>query len=126
MQELFIIRGLPGSGKSTLAKLFFERYNFNHFEADMFFMQDGKHIYDTNKIKEAHTWCQEQVEMALAMGQNVVVSNTFVKLIEMQPYKELAKKYMARLSILECNGEYGSIHNVPQEIIEKMKENWEI
>jgi predicted kinase len=125
MQYLYIIRGLPGSGKSTLAKILAEKYNFNHLEADMFFMQDGKYIFDRNKLKEAHKWCQEQVEEYLSMGHNVVVSNTFVKLWEIEPYNELAKKYLAEINIIECNGQYQSIHNIPEETIKKMRENWQ-
>jgi predicted kinase len=119
MQYLYIIRGLPGSGKSTLAKTLAEKYNFNHFEADMFFMQNGEYTFDRNKLKEAHKWCQEQVEEYLFMGHNVVVSNTFVKLWEIEPYEKLAKKYFAEINIIECNGQYQSIHNIPEETIKK-------
>lgn len=82
--KLTLIRGLPGSGKSTLAKTL----DAQHFEADMYFINEkGEYCYNGDKIGEAHEWCQQQVEKALAANQDVVVANTFVRLWEMKAYK---------------------------------------
>lgn len=122
---LTIIRGIPGSGKTTLALQMNTDQSKVHVEADMFFMEDGVYVYDANRIKKAHQWCFEQTEKALQEGKNVIVSNTFVKRWEVDPYLELAKKHNAPSEILVCEGNYKSIHNVPEEVIQRMKNSWE-
>ena len=122
MSHLILIRGLPGSGKSTLAKKLIPIINANHFEADMFFINfEGKYIYDASRIREAHNWCFNKTRDALAMGQNVIVSNTFVRRWEMVPYLNLRPDAV----ILECSGNYQNVHGVPEEVIARMKQNWE-
>ena len=121
MKTLYIVRGIPGSGKSTFAK----SLGGTHFEADMFFMKDGEYKYDMFKIKEAHKWCQEQTDRVLAEGEMVVVSNTFTTKKELKPYFELAKKYNIIPTVILCQNNFGSIHNVPEETIEKMKQRFQ-
>lgn len=124
-QKLIIIRGLPGSGKSTLAKEYAEQ-GFSHYEADMFFINnDGEYVFDAGKLKKAHEWCYDNVSNDLFFGESVVVSNTFVKKWEFKRYIEFAKKFNIEVEILTCSGNYGSIHDVPIETIDKMKNNWE-
>ena len=117
MSSLTLIRGLPGSGKSTMA----QSMGITHFEADMFFMKDGQYQFNHTKIKEAHEWCQNQTKKALNRGEQVVVSNTFVKKWEMQPYYDMCHD----VSIITLTGNYGNIHGVPEEVIERMRSNWE-
>lgn len=119
---LKIIRGLPGSGKSTLAKTF----KMPHYEADMFFMEDGEYKFDYGKIKQAHQWCQDQVRKHLSEGQSVVVSNTFVKEWEMQPYIDMANEFGHEIEIITTKGNWPNVHGVPQEVIDRMRENWEV
>ena len=123
MSNLYIIRGLPGSGKSTLAKkMIAGGLADEHYEADMAFMdKEGNYNFNPNKLGFAHRWCLNEVHAALLDGKNVVVSNTFVTKKEMRPYTILGFPY----HILECTENYGSIHNVPQETIERMKAKWE-
>jgi len=83
--ELVLIRGLPGSGKSTMA-LVLAQVGYVHYEADMYFMQDGQYQYDSRQVRQAHQWCREQTLRALQAGKRVVVSNTFTRLQEMEPY----------------------------------------
>jgi len=122
MAKLTLIRGLPGSGKSTLAK----RYSAHHFEADMYFVNAaGEHCFDASQLESAHRWCQQQTENALRKGEDVVVSNTFVRRWEIKPYFEMAKKLAAQFEIVECKGNYGSVHNVDQSVIDKMRTRWQ-
>lgn len=120
--KLTIIRGLPGSGKSTLAR----GLGILHYEADMFFIRpDGKYKFNPGLIKQAHEWCQNSVRCALYARRDVVVSNTFTTHKEMQPYIEFAKKCDAPLKVYRMIGNYGSIHNVPEETIERMRNRFE-
>lgn len=119
---LTLIRGLPGSGKSTLAKTL----DAVHLEADMYFVNsDGVYEYQAESISEAHQWCQKQTEYWLKQGENVVVSNTFVKQWEMSVYKKLAKKHRAKLKIVVCREQYENIHGVDNETVERMRRDWQ-
>lgn len=126
MRTITLVRGLPGSGKSTFAKLL-ANARCVHLEADMFFeLGDCGYQFDASKLKDAHAWCQHQVELAMADADDVVVSNTFVKRWEMQAYINLAMKYGYRVIEVTVNGNHGSIHNVPEATIERMRLSWEV
>ena len=118
--QLILIRGLPGSGKSTRARgLAF--FGFEHFEADMFFERDGVYRYDSSRIRDAHAWCQKMARQALASGKRAVVSNTFTRLQEMEPYRNMAE----RVRVVEVRGNWGNLHGVPPATVQKMAERWE-
>jgi predicted kinase len=125
-QTPYLIRGLPGSGKSTLAK---SLAPYHTYEADDYFTDcNGKYNYDASKIGEAHKDCQENVkyDMTIANAEVICVSNTFSKRWELQPYIKLAQEFGYRITEITLTGDtYGNIHNVPEEVIERMKARWE-
>lgn len=125
MRKLCLIRGLPGSGKSTLAAKMQKSEDYQHFETDMYFMEYGEYLFDATRLADTHQWCQERVDFALESGWDVVVSNTFSQIWEMKPYFIMALKYDAELIVKHCVGNYGSVHNVPNMVIERMKSRWE-
>lgn len=121
---LYIVRGLPGSGKSAFAKCIAPV----HFEADMFFMNDGEYKFDFDKIKEAHRWCQESTRDAMASGSpKVAVSNTFTQEWEMKPYYEMAEKYgYVVFSVIVENRHGGkNVHGVPETTLDNMRKRFE-
>ncbi len=122
MTKLVLIRGLPGSGKSTLAQTYI---GFDHYEADMWFMRDGVYSFSPAHIKEAHEWCQERTRLALTASRSVVVSNTFIKKWEMKYYIELAQVLAVPYEIVIATGNYKSIHDVPIEVVERMRRSFE-
>jgi len=118
MKKLLLIRGLPGSGKSTMAM---QMANYIHFEADMFFMRNGKYCFDASKIQDAHRWCRDKTLQALKAGKNVVVANTFTCKWEMKPYLDMGFD----TQIIDANGSWPNIHGVPHEAMVRMKKCWE-
>lgn len=120
--SITLIRGLPGSGKSTLAKKFVRAgTHCIHIEADMFHMKNGVYQFNPSRIKEAHQWCQDTARIFHEQGYHVYVSNTFTQHWEMKPYKDMD----ITLEVIVCDGNYKNTHNVPDEVIQKMKQRWE-
>lgn len=119
-----MIRGLPGSGKSTMARRDFGSHV--HCEADAYFVgADGVYRYNPKRIRDAHEWCQRKADEALRNGRNVVVSNTFTRLWEMDAYKEIAKRHGAEVRVIVARGSYGNIHGVPDDVVARMADRWE-
>jgi len=130
MNELFLLRGLPGSGKSTLAK----SLGGFHVEADMYFINDGEYKFDGSKIKDAHEWCQNEVNTAMILNhttgvnKRIVVSNTFTQEWEMKSYTDLAESYDYRVYSLIVENRHGGVneHGVPKDKLEQMKNRFEV
>lgn len=123
---LILVRGLPNSGKTTFVKMTLK--GMLHLEADMFFSKDGQYCFDGNKLKVAHNLCQTFAKIALEHGADVVVSNTFTTLKEMEPYLEEAKNKNITVKVYRMTERIkGSVneHNVPVEVIEKMEARFE-
>ncbi len=121
--KLILVRGLPGSGKSTLAKKLAEMSGL-HFEADMYFMKDGKYEFDISKLAEAHAWCQRETRHWLNEGATVTVSNTFTTIKELRPYFDIAKEFSIVPNVVLAQANFGSVHDVPIETLERMKQRF--
>jgi predicted kinase len=130
MKSLFLLRGLPGSGKSTLAKQLVGDKDYCHKEADMYFVdRDGNYKFDPTKIKDAHAWCQGEIEFLMSYGHvTVVVSNTFTQEWEMAAYYELAAKYGYTVFSLIVENRHGgeNEHGVPADKLQAMKDRFEV
>lgn len=118
--SLVLIRGVPGSGKSTLAGEL-TSLGYRHFEADDFFMVDGRYRYDASRIRQAHEWCRQQTLSALRSGHRVVVANTFTRLCELRPYAQMSDDVL----VLWARGRWPNVHHVPAEVVDRMDARWE-
>ena len=124
MTTLTLIRGLPGSGKTSLADELIDAYT-RGIEADSYFYDHyGNYVFDETKLRAAHEWCQHQTREMLKDGYNVLVSNTFTTLREMKEYYLMAKELGATLNVITCQGQFGNLHNVPQETLDKMEKRF--
>jgi uridine kinase len=125
MTKLILVRGLPGSGKSTLAKqIVGTKDDWVHIETDKFWKEDYSD-FTFSKLKQAHQWCQAHTFNYLLDTINVVVSNTFTQRWEMESYFDMATKLGINPQIITCYGNFGSVHNVPEDVIIKMKNRFE-
>ena len=121
---LILVRGLPGSGKSTLATKLARGFGHVHLEADQFFMRDGVYEFRVEDLGAAHMWCQNETRRLLEAGMTAVVSNTFTTLKELRPYFDIAAEFGIVPQVIVCQNQYGSIHNVPAETLQRMRQRW--
>ena len=123
MKTLYIVRGLPGSGKSSLAKNITELV----YSADDFFTnKKGEYNFNAKLLGKAHEWCWGKVRDAMFIGANAVaVANTFTQAWEAEKYYQIAEEYGYSVFVIECQNDFGNVHDVPQESIDAMKERWE-
>lgn len=113
MSKLYILRGIPGSGKSTYGKKIVDNaidagLSAIKFEADDFFMKNGKYNWNPKLIGMAHKWCQNSVRKAL----DAYDVNTYVK---------IANDAHADFEVVAIHGNHQNVHNVPEETLEKMR-----
>ena len=125
MQKMIIVRGIPGSGKSTLARILAKAHGALHVETDMLRFVDGKYHYDPAETQGLRAQCVANTELAITQGESIVVSNLFILLSDLEPYTALAEKYGMKVQIIECHGEFGNIHGVPVDVVDKMREFFE-
>jgi predicted kinase len=131
---LTLVRGLPGSGKSTFANTITNE--FSVCEADKFFYdKEGNYNFDATKLRIAHEWCKNQVEIRMKDNQlneqfypEIVVSNTFTQEWEMEAYYKLAERYGYKVFsiIVENRHEGVNQHGVPDDKLQQMRERFEI
>lgn len=124
--NMILIRGLPGSGKTTLANNLLDVYKYGvSIEADHYFENEaGEYIFNKDALREAHAYCQRRAAEELTAGNTVIVSNTFTTIRELQPYFDIAKAAGIVPTVLVCQNDWGSIHNVPAETMAAMKKRF--
>ena len=135
MKTLYLTRGLPGSGKSTFARLIWNEYAV--LEADQYFVdkETGEYKFDGSKIKDAHAWCQNEVEIRMRDNQlnpqyypEIAVSNTFTQEWEMKPYYDMAERHGYKVFSIIVENRHGgkNEHGVPDDKIELMRNRFEV
>lgn len=119
LPRLVLIRGLPGTGKTTRA-MGYVNDGYKHFEADQFFMVDGRYCFDAKNLPEAHASCLKQTKEALEAGELVCVANVFATVEDIKPYTELGADYQ----IVEATYRGQSIHELPAVVMQAMEARW--
>ena len=122
--SLTLIRGVSGSGKTTLARKLQGAYgaSYSIIEADQYFTHaDGTYNFDASKLMEAHAHCLQRTKDLLAMGQDVIVSNTFTRKWEMAEYLKLCPN----AQIIICQGRFENTHGVPPDAVARQLARFE-
>lgn len=135
--KMYLIRGLPGSGKSYLAEnLMAEELRWEDeetdvepadrvLEADQFFTKNGVYAFDPEKLKEGHADCLKRAIQLMTEGKVLAVANTFSQGWEMEPYLREAERYGYEVVVLTMQNDFGSVHGVPPEAVQRMRNRWE-
>lgn len=129
MKTIVNLRGISGSGKSSLAKLIAENKNAVICEADDYFTVNGEYKFDATKLGFAHAQCQNKViESIKNQVDLIIVSNTSSTEKEVNVYKNLAEQHNYRFISIIVENRHGnqSVHNVPDNVIENMKNRFAI
>ena len=122
--DLVVIRGLPGSGKSTKARNDFPHHL--HYEPDHLFCDTrGLYCHEHQLWGAACDFVLKMTDVALARGENVVVSDVFPKLASLRPYREVAAAHGASFRCITCDDSFGSVHSIPVFVLKKMRNEFE-
>lgn len=120
----YIFRGPPGSGKTTHA----HRMSSFVVEPDMFrYNAEMKYVFDSERNREV----VKKADDLLTYGMRhlkmptVAIAATHVKMEHVRKYVAMAKKYGYSVSVVECYGNYGSLHDVPDAVVAKMMKDFE-
>lgn len=141
-QTLYIMQGVPGSGKSTLAKMLMLGHDYGNNIAicstDAYHHEDNggksRYVFKLERSKEYHALNQHDCRYQLEQGRSVIVDNTNIRRWEARPYVEMAVTrnipiiFIRVTSQILTEGRYGnfkSIHEVPEEKIQYMRDNME-
>lgn len=136
--NLIFVRGAPGSGKTTVAnKLQDLKFATHVFETDEFWIRpNGFYDFNFKLLSAAHEWNHLRVSSCLFGNFHDVVpviSNTSIPVKSMKDYimtgLEMQNIYnpgnKLNVTVIECHENYGSVHNVPEETVAKMRANFQ-
>lgn len=138
---LYIVRGPCGTGKSTIANHLSEQFMFSRshdeiesppvIEADNFW--GPNYAFNKDFLGDAHKWCQLEVKREMiARTECIIVSNTSIKIRDVQVYADLARQFDYRFEIIRTPGPWDAkvlvkrnVHNVPLDVIQRFIDTYQ-
>lgn len=122
-----IIRACSGSGKSTYAEFLnqFSDRSSCICTADDYFEKNGTYNFDPSKLGIAHRECQERFKKACFEGVSLVVcANTNTRESDVNTYKKIAEQFNYVVFVMTLENWHGgkNIHNVPDSVLDKQRE----
>ena len=129
---IFIITGAAGSGKSTLAEKIQDNTKgliepvSEICEADEFWyiLGKGKYAFNPKLLWKAHEWCQNNARELMAMGLNLIVSNTNIRPKDRKAYFDMAKEYNYKVVYIHLTTQFQNQHNVPDAAVKNMRDSY--
>jgi len=101
------MRGWSGSGKSHAVRQCLNVYPESVvFSTDEFWMSDdGEYLFDHTRLAEAHAWnvgrvrtfLEANAESVKGAERHVIIDNTNIRRVYMQPYRDLATLHGIRM-----------------------------
>ena len=140
MKKVIIMRGISGSGKDFyIQNRFFsqntEKITVKVCSADDYFVKHGKYLFDSSKIREAHSACHRAFLDAVASEYNIIViNNTNIHRWEYAKYDNAAGLLGYEVEVIEMQVETvgqvrlcasRNVHGVPAEIVARMAREFE-
>ena len=123
---LTIIRGLPGVGKTFLAHRDYPGSLL--LEGDQYYMTPtNSYEFGKGLLRSSSEYVRLMLSTALSVEiKNVVITLTSPDGKRAKEYADIAKSFghKVRFFWLEYEGLARTVHAVPDEVIDKMKENW--
>lgn len=123
-KRLYIFRGIPGSGKSTLANTVASLV----VEPDMFRYNEN-HEYEFDSAENAAVMQKADDLLEYAMRhlgvRCLAIAATHVKVDHFRKFAVLGKKYGYDVTVVECYGQYGNVHGVPDSVVARMRKEFE-
>jgi len=125
-KDLVIVRGLSGAGKTSFAEIVGKAV----CSADDYLIdRNGNYNWHGSKLRKAHDWCYRKCERFMKIGASpVIIANTNSTEREIRPYFDLGKKYGYKVYSVIVENRHGgqNIHDVPEDVIEKMEKKFNI
>ena len=124
MKNLYIIRGIPGAGKTTLARTLAPLV----IEPDMFrYTADMQYKFDSamnaevlRKVEDLAVYAVRRLKMpALA------IAATHTRVEHIRKYIRLGLDNGYSVTVIECRGDYGNVHGVPESVVARMRAEFE-
>lgn len=130
MKNVIILRGLPGAGKSSLSDLLSGGNQDIVCEADQFQLNSkGEYEFKRERLHYAHGKCFDKFKALVDKGEEtIILSNTSTKRKEFIQYYKYAYDNDYRVTVTVVENYHGnkSIHDVPEEAMDAMRERFQI
>jgi hypothetical protein len=124
--KITIIRGLPGSGKSTLGRKLSAESGAVLLEQDMFRVRDGAYVFKSeDRVKEAFL---SVVGAYAKFGADIILTGVFAtckSIEEVLSACRCPRGSKKTVSVIHCANNFGTTHDVPEEVVRSMRDSWE-
>ena len=125
MKTLYLLRGLPGAGKTTLASKLADKCVC----ADDYEGLYANETFHPELLGQAHKWCQNICSYYMdAEAPEIAIHNTLTTEMELMPYMKMANEHDYKVVSLIVENRHcsESVHSVPEQTIENMRNRFSI